>query len=156
MTWITKKAKALQEEGLRKANEDLAQVVSHALFDMSDTPRTDAVEQFTHHSATSDFSCIPASFARELEREVVQLRSEPIMHTQETDVLPNSHPLVWECVECEHCSASCHCSNNECMSTWVEWRSRILCGRCFAAVLIEHSAMDFADFETMANSKKPR
>jgi hypothetical protein len=46
-----------------------------------------------------------------------------------------------------------HFSNNECMSTWVEWGSHILCGRCFGALLVKEPALHLSDFAELANSK---
>lgn len=113
---------------------------------MSDTPRTDAEEIWTG----DEFQCVDSSFARELEREINELRSEPVIHSHETDELPKSHPLAYECVYCQRCGDMLHCSNNECMSTWAEWGSHILCGRCFGKLLMKEPALHLSDFAEMA------
>ena len=43
---------------------------------MSDTPRTDAEALLAGHMTATDY-VVPADFARQLEREVMALRSQP-------------------------------------------------------------------------------
>lgn len=117
---------------------------------MSDTPRTDAELVWATSGTGEEFQCVDESFARELEREIVALRAEPLIHTHDTDLLPESHPLAYECVYCERCESMLHCSNNECMSTWVEWKQRYLCGKCFGQLLVEDPAVHFSDFAERA------
>lgn len=56
--------------------------------------------------------------------------NEPHIHSHESDMLPDDHPLANECLGCYICGASLHASNNECMQTWVEWLGYSICMKC--------------------------
>jgi hypothetical protein len=70
---------------------------------------------------------------------------EPIVHSHHIDVLPEDHPKAYESVRCERCNVMVHAFNNECMTTWIEWGTHIMCGRCFSPLLCEGS-LDYGDF----------
>lgn len=55
---------------------------------------------------------------------------EPIIHSHETDGLPDEHPLALTNVHCGACSVMVHCNNNECMQTWIETYRGNFCTAC--------------------------
>lgn len=57
---------------------------------MSDTPRTDAIEGYHGHD---DGSCVPADFARQLERELAELRKayQELLDRQIASAIVHSH-----------------------------------------------------------------
>ena len=59
---------------------------------------------------------------------------EPLIHSFRTDILPEGHPLAYECVYCKTCDTMVHCSNNECMDTWIESEEGNYCLQCFARI----------------------
>lgn len=72
------------------------------------------------------------------------MNDEPVIHSHITDILGEGHPLAYENVYCamkrEHgCNEMLHCSNNECMTTWVEFGGLAVCGRAFALYVLEKS-----------------
>lgn len=60
------------------------------------------------------------------------MHDEPLIHSHITDVLNDEHPLAYEIVNCKICRAMLHCSNNECMTTWIEAGLGNYCLQCFA------------------------
>ena len=60
------------------------------------------------------------------------MKNEPVIHSHITDDLPDAHPLAWSVVDCVECGVMLHCSNNECMQTWVETGLGSFCFNCFA------------------------
>jgi hypothetical protein len=72
-------------------------------------------------------------------------KSEPVIHSHHTDVLPEGHPLAHKLVNCQHCNSMVHCDNNECMTTWIEWGDCVLCGECFVP-LLECGVLEWVDF----------
>jgi len=67
---------------------------------------------------------------------------EPLLHSHITDLLPEDHPLAYECVSCQRCRVMVHASNNECMTMWVETGLGNFCLACFVAV--EEATNDIA------------
>lgn len=57
--------------------------------------------------------------------------NEPKIWSHITDLLPNDHPLAGTTVSCTVCGAMVHCSNNECMQTWLETGRGPHCAPCF-------------------------
>ena len=57
--------------------------------------------------------------------------NEPIIHSFNTDCLPEEHPWVRKTVSCGRCGEMVHAFNNECMQVWVELEQRALCIDCF-------------------------
>ena len=57
---------------------------------------------------------------------------EPLLHSQITDSLPDTHPLAYMPVACVSCHTALHASNNECMEAWIETGVGAFCLRCFA------------------------
>jgi hypothetical protein len=70
---------------------------------------------------------------------------EPLIHSHHTDVLDKSHPWADKTVICGKCGTMVHAFNNECMTTWLEWDKRALCGEC-AAPIIAAGVLEYADF----------
>ena len=56
---------------------------------------------------------------------------EPALHSALSDRLPSNHPLANQDVSCAECGRLVHASNNECMSTWVEFSNHNVCIECF-------------------------
>ena len=78
--------------------------------------------------------------------------SEPVIHSHVTDVLDDNHPLAYKIVDCQKCGSMVHCSNNECMQTWLEWGLYILCGEC-AAPLIATGVLEATEFKALTEKK---
>ena len=75
--------------------------------------------------------------------------TEPLIHSFETDVLPDEHPWAHETVHCGQCRVMVHAFNNECMQVWVEWEGRALCWSDFLAISAEGPA--FNEFKEKAS-----
>lgn len=52
---------------------------------------------------------------------------EPLIHSFNTDGLPEEHPWARKTVMCGRCNTMLHAFNNECMTDWVEWKGYALC-----------------------------
>jgi hypothetical protein len=70
---------------------------------------------------------------------------EPVIHSHHTDVLPDSDARAFATVYCDRCGHMVHASNNECMTTWIEWGPHVLCGGC-AAPLIADGVLEFHEW----------
>jgi hypothetical protein len=64
--------------------------------------------------------------------------AEPLIHSHLTDALPDDHKQAHQSVYCIECNTLCHASNNECMTTWIEYKGHCYCGQCFASILINN------------------
>lgn len=60
--------------------------------------------------------------------------TEPLIHSQITDVLPEDHPQAYDTLYCTGCREMVHAGNNECMQIWVETGKGPYCVMCF----VEH------------------
>lgn len=58
--------------------------------------------------------------------------TEPLIHSNITDVLPEDHLYAYSTLYCRSCLEMVHACNNECMQTWVETGKGPYCLRCFA------------------------
>lgn len=76
------------------------------------------------------------------------MRTEPLVHSHVTDVLPEAHPLAYTVVYCAGCKSMVHCDNNECMQTWVEWGPYALCGECFSPLFAD-GVLEWSEFEAL-------
>lgn len=74
---------------------------------------------------------------------------EPLIHSHISDVLPDSHALAFEQVHCDRCEKLVHASNNECMSTWLEWNGEKVCIEC----ALPHLGLVLPD--TLPSAPKP-
>ena len=59
---------------------------------------------------------------------------EPKLHSHIEDVLPDEHPLAFECVICSTCGVMLHASNNEGMQTWIVTGAGNFCVSCFSKI----------------------
>jgi len=57
---------------------------------------------------------------------------EPKIHSHITDGLSENDNNAYKCVYCNICSEMLHCSNNECMQTWIETGEGNFCFKCFS------------------------
>lgn len=67
--------------------------------------------------------------------------SEPAIHSQIEDLLPDTHPLAYETVWCAKCGTMLHANNNECMTTWVESGRGCFCLQCFNFLVIHENGV---------------
>lgn len=72
------------------------------------------------------------------------MNKEPICHSHITDELPSDHPWAFWQVCCVDCGDLVHAGNNECMTTWFEWKDHAHCGRCFAETLLKSGVLEDA------------
>lgn len=58
---------------------------------------------------------------------------EPLFHSEIVDGLNEDHPRAYQAIYCSHCNEMLHCSNNECMQSWLEfaYMPLDLCLSCF-------------------------
>lgn len=69
--------------------------------------------------------------------------SEPLIHSHESDCLPDNHRLANSSVYCSLCKMMVHAFNNECMAMWVETGLGNYCIDCFYA---EVTRADYSGF----------
>lgn len=59
--------------------------------------------------------------------------TEPLLHSQITDGLPEDHPLAWTSIYCVKCGEMVHGIPNENMRAWVETGRGAWCLEDFSA-----------------------
>jgi hypothetical protein len=79
--------------------------------------------------------------------------TDPVIHSHHTDVLPEDHPKAYVGASCLRCRTLVHASNNECMTTWIEWGEAVLCGECFMPLLAD-GVLAWAQFEALCTAER--
>lgn len=79
--------------------------------------------------------------------------TEPLIHSFETDCLPEEHPFAHQTLGCQCCGTMVHAFNNECMTEWVEWDGSVLCLDCFCTEF--RSDLSLARFKAVASRYWP-
>jgi hypothetical protein len=73
--------------------------------------------------------------------------TEPLIHSFNTDCLPDEHPWAHRTVICGLCGVMVHARNNKCMQEWVEWGGFAVC-MCHAAAVFS-AGVDFDRFKQL-------
>jgi len=76
---------------------------------------------------------------REQEDSDLELKRYDGFIHDESDSLPENHPLAHETVFCEECRKMIHAGNNEFMTAWVELLDENLCVDCWYQRVIDGS-----------------
>jgi len=72
---------------------------------------------------------------------------EPLFHSHASDVLSDDHPWAFKQVYCKDCEELVHAANNECMTTWMEYRGHAFCFPCFVGKHMEDEGELFFGFD---------
>ncbi len=57
-------------------------------------------------------------------------QQEPQIHSHLSDCLPDDHTRAFDQIHCDGCGCLVHAGNNECMTTWFEFRDTNVCAEC--------------------------